>query len=225
VSPEAGAPAIEERPPPWELQGRGLIVAARFSDEFLAERAFVRQDLGVRRGRHGLMMYVDYSKSDVGPYQELLFVPGKQRFADRRWHPTISRILVSTQASVEAGRRNWGIPKERADFQATLDDEGGGEVLVEQDGRFVASFSWKPGRVKLPVTTLMLTRPTYTLGQELDGRTFVFAPRARGRIRKAKLGETRFDGGVFPDLNAGKVASVWEVTTFKMRFPIPKVIE
>ncbi|KAL4960134.1 uncharacterized protein BDV14DRAFT_149358 [Aspergillus stella-maris] len=63
------------------------------------------------------VMIVRYEKTDVGPYDELIFMPGRAinpntNEKDMR----ISTIYVSTDASVWNGRRNWNIPKHRAIF-------------------------------------------------------------------------------------------------------------
>nr|WP_254606064.1 hypothetical protein [Deinococcus sp. JMULE3] len=57
----------------------------------------------------GALMLVRYAQSGVGPYDELLWV-------SLSGAPQVTRIVVSTQDSVEWGRRNWAIPKSRADF-------------------------------------------------------------------------------------------------------------
>lgn len=66
-------------------------------------------------GGYGALMLVDYSESNCGPYRELLLIPGSFRVRDKTL-ASISRIFVSTTESLASGRRNWGIPKELADF-------------------------------------------------------------------------------------------------------------
>uniref|UniRef100_A0A0G4I153 Uncharacterized protein n=1 Tax=Chromera velia CCMP2878 TaxID=1169474 RepID=A0A0G4I153_9ALVE len=70
----------------------------------------------------GSVMIIRYADSPVGPYDEILFIPGAfvspakapyNIWSDRR----IPRIFVSTEESLRNGRRNWGIRKELADFQ------------------------------------------------------------------------------------------------------------
>ncbi|KAJ5724014.1 hypothetical protein N7488_002049 [Penicillium malachiteum] len=73
-----------------------------------------------RRGWLKGITIIRYEDSDVGPYDELILVPGKAvnphtGKADMR----ISAIFVSTDASVWNGRRNWNIPKHRAIFKFT----------------------------------------------------------------------------------------------------------
>ena len=60
-----------------------------------------------------------YKTSPVGPYDELMFIPGwfdtKVRDAQGRLRtvqaPRITRIYVSTEATCLRGRQNWNVPK------------------------------------------------------------------------------------------------------------------
>jgi acetoacetate decarboxylase len=64
--------------------------------------------------------------SGVGPYKELLFIPGVFHI-NGRYTYSISKIYVSTEASVRSGIENWAIPKEVADF--TIEDQDDGSTL------------------------------------------------------------------------------------------------
>src|SRR5574343_636748 len=108
--------AVIDAPAPWTLRGRGYILAIRMPQAVLDDCPHTPAELRAsRRGALSLAMLVDYAESPAGPYQELLFIPGTFDFQGQR-HPSISRIFVSTMASVVNGRRNWGIPKDRCDF-------------------------------------------------------------------------------------------------------------
>ncbi|TCD60368.1 hypothetical protein EIP91_010259 [Steccherinum ochraceum] len=65
-------------------------------------------------------MFVRYTESPVGPYDELIWVPGK--FDVPVGGPVasrITRIYVSTKESIYNGRRNWNIAKAQAHFDFT----------------------------------------------------------------------------------------------------------
>lgn len=64
--------------------------------------------------------------SGVGPYRELLFIPGAFHI-NGRYTFSIPKIYVSTETSVNSGIKNWGIPKEVADF--TVEDQADGSTL------------------------------------------------------------------------------------------------
>ncbi|KAL4783585.1 hypothetical protein BJX76DRAFT_250846 [Aspergillus varians] len=66
------------------------------------------------------VMILRYSDSPVGPYDELILIPGRAVNPNTgKKDMRISTIYVSTDASVWNGRRNWNIPKHRARFEFT----------------------------------------------------------------------------------------------------------
>ncbi|KAL6233261.1 hypothetical protein BDW75DRAFT_194361 [Aspergillus navahoensis] len=66
------------------------------------------------------VMIIRYEDTDVGPYDELIFIPGRAVNPNTgKKEFRISNIYVSTDASVWNGRRNWNIPKHRARFEFT----------------------------------------------------------------------------------------------------------
>ncbi|KAL4804590.1 hypothetical protein BDV18DRAFT_161685 [Aspergillus unguis] len=66
------------------------------------------------------VVIIRYEDTDVGPYDELIFVPGRAVNPNTgKKDMRITTIYVSTDASVWNGRRNWNIPKHRARFEWT----------------------------------------------------------------------------------------------------------
>lgn len=76
------------------------------------------------RRRRALTPFETLPSPPVGPYDELIYVPGlfsrrpRQPLRTGRtaaepieYFPSITRIYVSTDESVYNGRKNWGIPK------------------------------------------------------------------------------------------------------------------
>ncbi len=173
-------------------------------------------------------MYVDYAESGCGPYRELLFIPGSLPFEDGRRHLTIGRILVSTWDSVVNGRNNWGIPKDRADFEIERPAGNGRDerIRVTSDGHEVCELHFAAPRLAppLPVSGGLLPERLRTLAQNLRGRTYYYAPEARGRVRPGRLLSWRFDATLFPDLAAAAVIAVAKVDSFRMRFPVARIV-
>lgn len=68
-------------------------------------------------GAGGWLLY-RYASSPAGPYDELIYVAGMFNSPRTKTRGLrITNIYVSTDASVWNGRRNWNIPKHRADFK------------------------------------------------------------------------------------------------------------
>ena len=228
LQPDASLPEVPLRPAPWDLRGTGWIVAVRLPPVAPAREAFLPAGLAGRvRGRASFLMYVDYAESGCGPYRELLFIPGACPFADGRRHLTISRILVSTWDSVVNGRNNWGIPKDRADFEVETRLAGGREdrVRVTDGGRELCElrFAARPLVPPLPVFGSLVPTGLRTLAQQFRGRTYYYSPTAHGRVRLGRLVSWRFDATLFPDLAEATVLTALQVESFRMTFPVARV--
>jgi hypothetical protein len=228
LQPDATLPQVPLHPAPWQLRGSAWIVALKLSPDAAARDAFLPPELAGRgRGLASFLMYVDYAESGCGPYQELLFIPGAFPFGDGRRHLTISRILVSTWDSVVNGRDNWGIPKDRADFAVERAGSHGREerVRVACEGRESCELRFAPLRLAppLPVHGGLLPVALRTLAQRFRGRTYYYAPEARGWVRPGRLLSWRFDPALFPDLAGAAVVAACKVESFRMKFPVARL--
>ena len=139
---------VKKAPAPWNLTGNGYVILYWFKKENLKDKCFLDDSLKESYlGGRGCVMLVDYKSSDVGPYKELLFIPGKINFNGKKLY-TISKIFVSTLDSVVNGRENWGIPKEHANF-SWMSDKHTEKIFIEHDGH--EFFSANNGANKIPV--------------------------------------------------------------------------
>lgn len=193
-------------PPPWALHGdgHGLLV-------------------WMPGGGAALMLFVRYADSDVGPYDELLWLDAWGLLVGGARRHTVSRIYVSTEASVFNGRVNWGLPKELASFSVTSLGALSERVAVTSSLGHVASFSYRSSARSVPVDGGLLPARWRTLVQVADGRKFEMAPRARGRLRRARFSELAMSPGLFPDVNRGRVLAGFSLTGFEMMFPVPEI--
>jgi len=206
-------------PPPWHLTGRGLVLLYRFPEGWAAGRAhlvpYQRQTLW---GRWGAVLLVDYETSGVGPYRELLCLPGmldvggKKRFS-------ISKIYVSTGASVDNGRRNWAIPKELGEFSWQVAPSGSSRVTVNTAGHRVLETEFRPFGPPFPLTTALVP---LRLHQQLDGAVLETCPTATGWGRLAKVSALTVNPVLFPDLNGLKPLATVFIDRFRMTFPVPE---
>ncbi|KAH9818014.1 hypothetical protein DFH28DRAFT_1123950 [Melampsora americana] len=75
---------------------------------------------GVFRGGTGTVQIIRYHSSPVGPYDELMIVPGNFNVPDELGGgcmSQITRIYVSSLQSVLNGRTHWNVPKNLAHFE------------------------------------------------------------------------------------------------------------
>ncbi|MBO0932559.1 acetoacetate decarboxylase family protein [Fibrella aquatilis] len=204
-------------PPPWTLHGDGLVLIAHFPEAFVREHGFLAdfQQRGYR-GWVGTVMLVDYKTSNVGPYRELLFIPGLFSIRGRTTF-SISKIYVSTQVSVDNGIENWGIPKEQADFDIIHEPDGSTTYMVSQGGTPFFSVRVKTGGLSFPVSTKLL--PGFQVTQQRRNETLLTAPTATGKGQFASLYDLQIDPAFFPDIAQGTRLATIAVRDFTMVFP------
>lgn len=202
-----------DAPAPWQLRGKGYIC--------LLNRP--KSD-NKQQSNYSLMIFMDYSQSPVGPYYELLFIPGSFVFEDGHDHLSISQIFVSSMDSVINGRRNWGIPKQLAEFDVNYDDQGVDRVKVSRQGRVFAELSFRSGFLPIPFSTALLPKSWVTLAQKDKGLTFLYRPKASGLIRRAQLIAAEINSAEFPLVQLDQIKITLKITHLNMHFPVANII-
>jgi hypothetical protein len=209
-----------QAPAPWQLRGSGYVFIFLGRDRSLDGEGPPGFDFV---GGLGVVMLLDYTESDAGPYRELLFVPGsfQRRRGGGRFY-SVTRIYVSSMASVTNGRRNWAIPKELAKFEIGRDgrDE---HVRVTSGGRPFFEARISRSSLALPMTGALIPASRRTLCQHRDGNLFFTAPTGSGRVTLARIRHATIDERMFPDFRRfGPLLSL-HVGDLRLRFPVAVV--
>lgn len=211
-----------QAPPPWKLKGNGYIFLYHFPKSFVEKFGFLA-DYQTNRFKGdfvGTVMLVDYATSAVGPYHELLFVPGRLNF-DKKKIFSISKIYVSSQESVENGIANWGIPKELADFRISKLNEKEEIVEVMIAGKTFFKVHLHKRSFKFPITTKFFP---LKLAQKLGDDLLITNSPAKGKASFAKMLNIEVNSSYFPPISQLKSLSVLAVSDFEMEFPHPEII-
>jgi hypothetical protein len=221
-----GSTQAQVIPPPWALDGDGYIFAYRFDRAWAAEAGFIPPHLAGRlRFGLGTVMLVNYRASGVGPYRELLFIPGLFDDAGRRAF-SITRIYVSTEASVVSGRANWGIPKLLADFTWERVDARTEQVRAttsEGETFFEARLSVRRWPA-LPFNTGWLPAQPALIQRGNAGERLLTRPGGRGRLQLARIESLRIDGRCFPDVGAFRPLLALRASNFRLVFPVAETV-
>ncbi len=212
---------------PWSLRGDGYMIFYKFTREFAEEFGFIPSELeGKFDGFLGNLMLVNYHTSPVGPYRELLFMPGKFKVEGQRWY-SITKIYVNSAPSTENGRANWGIPKETVDFRRSLVSKNflGGDTeridLLKPNGEPFFSITLSAGGLRFPVTTAMI--PIHLI-QHLNQKTYFTSPKGSGKGQFATIKNIEVDPRYFPDVSKATPLTVIKVSDFVMEFPKGEII-
>ncbi len=204
-------------PAPWTLRGEGIILLFRFKKSWVDQAANLPKYLQQKfRGGFGYVMLVDYQESPVGPYKELLFIPGK--FGEEKLQ-SITTIFVDSEASTLNGRANWAIPKQTADFHWQK-EKGLDRVDVTLNGKPVFQASIRSGGISFPMSTGLLP---IRLRQELEDQVLFTQPEGKGWGKLARIQEVEVDPQLFPDIRGIKPLLALKVSPFTLTFPKPSI--
>ena len=204
-------------PAPWTLRGEGIILLFRFKKSWVDQAANLPEYLQQKfRGGFGYVMLVDYQESPVGPYKELLFIPGK--FGEEKLQ-SITTIFVDSEASTLNGRANWAIPKQTADFHWQK-EKGLDRVDVTLNGKPVFQASIRSGGISFPMNTGLLP---IRLRQELEDQVLFTQPEGKGWGKLAHMQDLEIDPQLFPDIRGIKPILAMKVSPFTLTFPKPSI--
>lgn len=209
-------------PPPWTLTGEGIVMLYHFPEEFNQQYSFMEdyQREGYK-ARIGAVMLVEYKTADVGPYFELLYIPGFFSIGGKLAF-SVSKIFVSTYDSVWNGRANWGLPKELADFTIIKRSAGERVYEVEANGQLICEAQVKPWSPAIPFSNKLV--PWTRILQQHKGNLLLTRPIASGHVRLASLKHMATDAAFFPPLHQLKPLATLSIPDFLMTFPSPEVL-
>ncbi len=208
----ASTPSV---PAPWDLKGEGIMLIYHFKKSWVEKHAQLPDQLkGKFKGGLGYVMLVNYLESPVGPYKELLIIPGK--FNPNKLQ-SITKIYVDSDPSTINGRKNWGIPKETLPF-SWIREKGSDKVSISNGSKEIFSAEISHRGVSFPVSTALLP---LRLEQTWEGTDFLTKPFGKGWGKLAKLNKLSLDPEFFPDIRSVKPLLAIKINPFIIHFPKP----
>lgn len=205
--------------PPWTLKGQGHILVYKFPKSFIEKNGYLADyQTNNFKGFFGTIMIVDYAKTPVGPYKELLFVPGIFDLNGSK-NFSISKIYVDNQDSVDNGTANWGIPKEFADFEI-MEENGLEKISVSKNGLVFFEANIKKNRFWFPISTAFFP---LKLKQKLFNKFLITNSTAKGKACFSSAKINLVNQTFFPDISSFKPILSFSVKDFSMVFPIPTI--
>jgi hypothetical protein len=156
-----------------------------------------------------------YRNSGVGPYDEVLFIPGMAKVGGRRAF-SISQIYVTTGESVVNGRANWGIPKDHSEMRITHAATGEDTLEAGPDGHPFVRVVARPGGPRLPVNTAAFPLPMAQLWQ---GQMYRIGLAVKASIRWLDVAQLWGDGVQFPSFAGIRPIAGCKLDDFEITFP------
>lgn len=216
-------------PAPWSLTGSGVIMFFPVKRSYALEHGFIPEsEKSNFLGLTGAIMFVNYEKADCGPYREILYMPGLF------WQKSglclkITKIYVSSEASVKWGIKNWSIPKELADIKWDENQSETG-ISASYKGKNFISAVFEKGSFNFPVSTALIPFPLlqspvkeHELSPEqmLKTRFSGNGTASFGSIEHWQVSEERF-----PDAEKAAFGPIvtMPVNPFNISFPIAEIV-
>lgn len=206
--------------PPWSLTGSAYFLLYRFTPDVVHEGGFL-PDGAAFLGGIGSVMLVNYATSNVGVYQEALFIPGRIELHGQRGY-SVTRIYVSSYSSAISGQHNWGLPKQVAKFDITQLSTGGERVSARLADDLFLDVTLTASKIRLPINMRFL--PFWpSLVQTRYGKLFRTHPTGSASLSAARIMAAHIDGRHFPDVTSIKPFGVFKAHTFKITFPVAHI--
>ena len=211
-------------PAPWNLTGKGYIFILKNRKKFFSRDNFTDGFFKNKFcGGWGLMMLVEYSESNAGPYNELLFIPGKFKFGNRKKY-SITKIYVSSPSSVEWGRKNWAIPKELANIYFTEVGDNIENVNASMNGKNFFSILLRKLHIPFPVHTSFFPVPLLQIDEE-HKNLFYTKFKGKGVGYPVIVKNVEINSDYFPEISKKQILFGIKVENFKITFPLPIIVE
>lgn len=212
----------ERKYAPWNLSGDGYILLYKLPKDFLIENSFISPNFKeIFYGGFSALIIVDYKKSNVGAYKEILFIPGLFKFQDKK-HFSISKIYVDSESSIYNGVENWGIPKEYSDFKIKNMDKYNDSIEIFKNNIefFKADIKTKNNFLKLPFSSKLLK---LSLLQQKNSEFYITDFFATGAITMIDIKINHIDQNYFPDIKPFKPLISLKISNFNMSFKEAKI--
>jgi len=137
----------------------------------------------------------------------------------------VSAIFVSSEASAQSGRANWGLPKELAEFRVSELAAGSEAIQVTRAGRHIASFVRSQPHARLRFDFGKLPAHARRLVQISDVRTFHTVPQARARLRPTIVSQLKVNRELLPDARSSRWRIGMHLSPFELVFPVARILE
>ena len=193
-------------PAPWVLHGQGVIIVLRDTAARAARPGAF--------GRFSLVMFVDYTTSPVGPYQELLFIPRVERWPDVVGG-TVEDIWVTSQASALNGNANWGLTKSVADIRREPLTGGHERWSAGDEHGELAAFTHRPRGLKVPVAK---PKNFARLVQRRDGLSWVTPVSLLAWTRLTSVSQLWLDPARVMDTERHRPVAAIQITSGRLGF-------
>ncbi|MEO0562020.1 MAG: acetoacetate decarboxylase family protein [Chloroflexota bacterium] len=212
---------------PWKLNGSGYIFLYQLTQDHIDTTNSVEPWLAPHRtGDLSALMVFDWRQTPVGPYREMVFAPGRYKWAGRRYYHFARQYVTSPDAAAY-GPKLWGTPDTLAEIDIVREDERTKTITVNHNSKAIFNASVTDGLLRFPFNTFFNPFRVKLLQRHPDdGKTLSIEPRAGGTLSlTGTLESITTNGGGLPSLDSLKPLALVEAVSLRLTFPIPLTVE
>lgn len=203
-------------PPPWKLYGEGFLIPFLSDKKRNLEQGFIRpEDKNNFVGGLGACMLLNYATSNIGPHQELLFIPGDFKHKGKTYKK-ITKSYVSSHDLIKVSKSNWGIEREFASFE-WLTKNNTSDIRVAFDDKLILEAKIHKRFLYFPITTKLF--PVHFLQKAEDCYLHTrFSGHGKAKVATIQNFETNPD--YFPNIKkAGILRFAFGIDQMHTNFP------
>lgn len=204
---------VLKSPPPWKIKGEAILMIFKFNEKWVEQKGNVPKRLQSKfRGGLGFLLLGDYLNTPVGPFRELIFVPGKFYKTRRK---VITKSFSSTEASTQNGRANWGIPKETLPIQWER-EKSRDSVRILKNGELIFTAEFNTMAIPFPLSTALFP---LRLCQTWNRLKYFTRLTGFGWGKLIKINKLDLDPHFFPDIRSIAPIVAIKLSALQMTFP------
>ena len=206
---------VRKSNPPWKLLGEGIILIYKFKKEWVEKQGNLPKHLaGKFAGGLGLVLLANYKDTPVGPFHEVLFIPGKFRKTKKQ---AITKVITDTEVSTQNGHVNWGLPKETMPIEWET-SSAYDKVRITKSGKSIFAAEFETIGLSFPVSTAFFP---LRLCQTWNKLKYYIRLSGSGWGRFAKIKSLDLDPNFFPDIRDLSPILVMKINPLRIQFPEP----
>jgi hypothetical protein len=204
---------------PWLVRGDAYILLTTSEREVNVADAGIDSALeGIYNNLFNAMVVADYRESPIGPFRELLYIPGRFRFGFDDEPMSITRGYANSEAGLWNRRAHWGVPAQFAEITRQPLPTQGDHFAVGATS--FASFSFEVFGPDQPLNGKVIPRAFRSIGQRCDDVTLLYTFAITGTMRAARFIPHAFDSSMFPDMAKREFVACIKICDFLAEFPL-----
>jgi hypothetical protein len=205
--------------PPWILRGDAfLAVTASPAELNLADGGIASELRGIYNNLFNAVVIADYRESPIGPFRELLYIPGRFRFGLDDERMSITRGYANTEVARLNRRAYWGVRSRLATISRTTGGDNSDVFAIGE--RPFARFGFETFGPDIALNGHTIPEAFRAFAQLEGDRRLLYTLAITGTMRAARFEPQMLDASMFPDMAKREFLLGLKISNFLAEFPL-----